>query len=223
MPSETLSIFFFETEVHCTGTLDSCHRSFPDAHNYRPGLSLFWSTTDIPAMQVDTHIGDGQLYQMGFCLITCPAGWQYWNPSGCFDLPGARPSLFQGFTLLQKEIPSREFKTLSLQSAKDSYIIAVKYLLSHPALAHGCRSVACSSMSCFSMQVFFFRLSVLGAHIKDLPCAEYVESGSCEARRSVHYGILLFLPSELRSASDLDPKASRLRCLLCPSSCRLSS
>jgi hypothetical protein len=92
-----------------------------------------------------------------------------------------------------------------------------------PWRRHHCRSVACASMSFFSMQVFFLRLSVLVSKTCLPSNTLRVEATRLDIRYTA--AILLFLPSEPPrcSASDLGPKASRLCCLLCPSSCRLSS
>jgi hypothetical protein len=54
MPPYTLSVArLFDC---CTATLDPFYRGSPSAHNYEPGLSLFWSTASILGMQVDTHV-----------------------------------------------------------------------------------------------------------------------------------------------------------------------
>lgn len=50
------------------------------------------------------------------------------------------------YSLAEDTLFRAESQTLSLRRAKDSYTIAVKYLLSHPALTHGRRLVACASV-----------------------------------------------------------------------------
>ena len=93
----------------------------------------------ILALLLVTHVGnlvdvDSRLHQMRPCLAACPARWQCWIRSSLFNSPGARVGLFKVPTRSQNQLPSsghRQSQTLSLRPTKDSYTIAVKWLLSH--------------------------------------------------------------------------------------------
>ena len=103
----------------------------------------------ILALLLVTHVGnlvdvDSRLHQMRPCLAACPARWQCWIRSSLFNSPGARVGLFKVPTRSQNQLPSsghRQSQTLSLRPTKDSYTIAVKWLLSHLVSTHGASSL----------------------------------------------------------------------------------